>query len=291
VSRKSSLRSLARSMSLPSRNAPAVKVHVRRMYVDCRYGQMHVHTAFPSSGGFDELTPLVCLHPAGLTGHAFDGFLEAMGRDRSVYAPDAPGCGESDTPEAAPTIAEYAEACGDFLDSLRLRQVDVLGYQVGSLVAAELAIARPGQVRRVVMAGAPVFDAREREAFQARPWPVRARDDGTHVLDEWQRSWKTHGEHATTERVGADVGAVLSAGRGAAWTMAAAVHYLAGERLPLLTQPVLLLRPADEFREHTVRAESLLHTAARVDLPGHGGALFSAPGAGLAEPVRRFLDL
>jgi hypothetical protein len=28
------------------------------MYVDCRYGQLHVHTAFPSNGGFDERVPL-----------------------------------------------------------------------------------------------------------------------------------------------------------------------------------------------------------------------------------------
>lgn len=291
MSRKSSLRSLARSMSLPSRNAPAVKVHVRRMYVDCRHGQLHVHTAFPSSGGFDELTPLVCLHPAGRTGHSFDGFLEAMGRDRSVYAPDVPGCGESDAPEAASTVAEYAEACGDLLDSLRLRQVDLLGYQAGALVAAELAIARPGQVRRVVMAGAPVFDAREREAFQARPWPARAREDGTHLLDEWQRSWKAHGSLATVERVAAELGSVLRAGPSAAWAMSAAVHYPAGERLPLLQQPVLLLRTADEFREHTARAESLLHTAARLDVPGQAGALFDAGGVELAEQLRRFLDL
>jgi len=29
-------------------------VNLRRLYVDCRYGQLHVHSAFPSSGGFDE---------------------------------------------------------------------------------------------------------------------------------------------------------------------------------------------------------------------------------------------
>ena len=49
--------------ALSSRNSAPVTVHLRKMYVDCRYGQLHVHTAFPSSGGFDELTPLVCVAP------------------------------------------------------------------------------------------------------------------------------------------------------------------------------------------------------------------------------------
>ena len=46
-------------------------VHLRKMYVDCRFGQLHVHTAFPSSGGFDELTPLLCLHRAHRSGRVF----------------------------------------------------------------------------------------------------------------------------------------------------------------------------------------------------------------------------
>jgi pimeloyl-ACP methyl ester carboxylesterase len=68
------------------------------MYVDCRYGQLHMHTAFPSNGGFDELTPLVCLHPSPLSGRVFRALLAELGQQRSVYAPDLPGCGESDAP-------------------------------------------------------------------------------------------------------------------------------------------------------------------------------------------------
>ena len=179
-----SSRAVARITALPSRNSAAVTIHLRRMYVDCRHGQLHVHSAFPSSGGFDELTPLVCLAPAPLSGRLFKPFLAEMGRDRSVYAPDAPGCGESDAPDAAPSVQDYAQAYGDLLDTLRLRQVDLVGYQAGSLAAVELAIARPEQVRRVVLVGVPVFDARDREAFSSRPWPARAREDGSHLLDE-----------------------------------------------------------------------------------------------------------
>ena len=134
-------------------------IHLRKMYVDCRFGQLHLHTSFPSSGGFDELTPVLCVAPPSLTGKAFRPLLRDLGRDRSVYAPDLPGSGESDAPDHAPTVADQAAAFIDLIDSLRLKQVDVIGYQAGSLAAIELALARPEQVRRAVLIGVPASDA------------------------------------------------------------------------------------------------------------------------------------
>lgn len=133
-------------------------IHLRKMYVDCRFGQLHLHTSFPSSGGFDELTPLVCITPSTLTGRAFRPVLHDLGRDRSVYAPDLPGSGESDAPDHAPTVADHAAAFVDLIDSLRLKQVDVIGYQAGALAAIELALAKPGQVRRLILIGVPSSD-------------------------------------------------------------------------------------------------------------------------------------
>jgi pimeloyl-ACP methyl ester carboxylesterase len=135
-----------------------VTIHLRKMYVDCRFGQLHLHTSFPSSGGFDELTPVLCVAPPSLTGRTFRPLLRDLGRDRSVYAPDLPGSGESDAPDHAPTVADQAAAFIDLIDSLRLKQVDVIGYQAGSLAAIELALARPEQVRRIVLIGVPPSD-------------------------------------------------------------------------------------------------------------------------------------
>jgi pimeloyl-ACP methyl ester carboxylesterase len=137
----------------PETGSPAV--HLRRMYVDCRYGQLHLRSAFASNGGFDELTPLVCLHQSPMSSRVFEGFLRLMGNDRSAYAPDTPGFGASDAPASQPGVADYAAAIGDALDHLRLRKVDLLGYHDGSSIAAELATTRPEQVRRVVMIGTP----------------------------------------------------------------------------------------------------------------------------------------
>lgn len=283
-------RTAARNASLSSRKSPPVTVHLRKMYVDCRYGQLHLHTAFPSNGGFDECTPLVCIHPGPLSGKVFRALVADLGQDRSVYAPDLPGCGESDVPDAPPGIADYAAAVGDLLDSLRLRQVDVLGYQTGSLVAAELALARPEQVRRAIFAGVPVFDAREREAYNSRPWPLKAREDGSHLVEEWQRVRRSRGASAPLNRLGEDLAAALRAGDAASWLPSAAANYPAGERLPLLRQPALVLRARDEFWDMTARAETLLREARRVDLEGHNGGLFDTGAAEVVRYAREFFD-
>lgn len=219
-------RTIARSAALSSRSSLPVTIHLRKMYVDCRFGQLHLHTAFPSSGGFDELTPLICIAPPSHTGRVFRPLLRDLGRDRSVYAADLPGCGESDAPHDAGSVVDYAAAFVDLVDSLRLRQVDVLGYQGGTPAAIELALARPEHVRRVTLISVPASDA----------------------------------------------------------------GYQVGERLPLVKQPVLIIRARDDFWESTARTESLLREARRVDLPNHGSDLLDAGALEVARLARDFLD-
>ena len=265
-------------------------VNLRRLYVDCRYGQLHVRSAFPSSGGFDELTPLVCLHQSPMSSRVFRGFLELMGTDRSVYAPDTPGFGESDPPPSRPLIADYAAAICDFIDQMRLRQVDLLGYHTGSAIAAEVAIARPRQVRRLIMVAAPVFNEAEREAFRQAPWPVPPREDGAHLVEEWQRSLRWRGAGVTLRQLAEGFAEKLRNGAHAWWGAAAAVGYDAESRLPQVTQPVLVLRPNDDLWEATARAEALLRNASLVDLPEAGFGLFDVAPEVVAGQVRNFLD-
>jgi len=168
---------------------------VRRGYFECRYGQLHVHNAIPPGGGFEEGTALICLHGSAGSGRQFRALLPLLGRDRSVYAPDVPGCGESDGPARPVSAADYAAALGDFLDSMRLRQVDLLAHGAGAVLAAELALTRPPQVKRVVLVsvplagGPPVGDF----AAAAAAYPLRERlarvTQGLLVLRPRDASW------------------------------------------------------------------------------------------------------
>ena len=124
---------------------------VRRAYFDCRFGQLHVHQAIPPGGGFDEAAPLLCIPGRQGTGRFFQPLLGPLGSDRSIYAPDLPGCGESDGAGVAAGPEQYALAMTDLLDSLRQRQVDVLAYAEGVDTAVAMERMRPrALVRRLV---------------------------------------------------------------------------------------------------------------------------------------------
>jgi pimeloyl-ACP methyl ester carboxylesterase len=141
----------------PKLSAPTTAVRTRRAYFDCRFGQLHVRTAFPTTGGFDEGVTLFCLHPNEGSSRTFDRFLPEIADDRSVYAPDLPGCGESD-PAPAMSYGDAANAIADLAAGLRLRQIDVLGFRFGAGVALALAAVRPELVRRLVLVAVPPIE-------------------------------------------------------------------------------------------------------------------------------------
>jgi pimeloyl-ACP methyl ester carboxylesterase len=51
------------------------------------------------------------------------------------------------------SIEEMAANTAAFIDALGLKQVDVLGFSMGGLIAQELAISRPQLVRRLILVG------------------------------------------------------------------------------------------------------------------------------------------
>ncbi len=260
-----------------------------RAYFESRYGQLHVHNAFPAGGGFDEATPLLCFHQSPMSGRVFGPLMRLMGPGRSVYAPDTPGFGGSDAPPELPQILDYAAVMVDFIDSMRLRSVDLLGYHTGSAIAAEVAIARPTVVRRVVLIAIPVLTAEERAAFASSPWPVPIQEDGSHLLKEWQRSLYWRGPGVTLEQLARGFAEKLHNGPQAWWGANAVMQYAAVERLPLITQPVLALRPKDDLWDATARARGLLGHARFVDLPDYGHGLLEVAPQVVVAQVEPFL--
>ena len=247
------------SRETPTRRPTAAAARVRRGYFECRYGQLHVHNSIPPGGGFEEGTPLLCLHDWPGSGRAFAPFLALAGLDRSAYAPDLPGFGESDPPAPGPAIADYAGAIGDFLDSMHLRHVDLLGQRAGALIATELAVTRPAQIGRVVMASAPLLTEAERQAAGRGAVPAAGAEAALRPPD-WQR-----------------------------WATQAAAQYPLHERLARLTQRLLVLRPRDELWEVTGRVREALPGARLLELEVPGAELFASCAARVADAVREFL--
>jgi pimeloyl-ACP methyl ester carboxylesterase len=165
---------------------------IRRAYFESRFGQLHVHNAIPAGGGFDDGTPLLCIHGSGATGREFGALLPIFGRDRSVYAPDLPGFGESDGPPSGAVGADSVAALADFVTQMRFRKIDVLGLREGVMIACELALAFPPIVRRVVFTSVPaVTDRKLADQFRLVVQPtlvIRPRDhtwESSTRLREW----------------------------------------------------------------------------------------------------------
>ena len=177
--------------STKSRTQEEASPRLRRAYFESRFGQLHVHNAIPGGGGFDEGTPLLCIHGSGTTGREFAALLPILGKDRSVYAPDLPGAGESDGAGSG-SVTDAVAAMEDFLGQMRFRHIDVLGVREGVLAASELALSRPQIVRRIVMVSVPVLNDRklaDRFRMVAQPTLVlRPRDaywEGGQRMREW----------------------------------------------------------------------------------------------------------
>jgi pimeloyl-ACP methyl ester carboxylesterase len=96
--------------------------------------------------------PLVLLqHFRGNLDNWDPALIDALATDRRVVAFDNSGVGGS-TGATPTTITQMATDAVAFLEAMEFGQVDILGFSIGSFVAQEIALIRPGVVRRLVLA-------------------------------------------------------------------------------------------------------------------------------------------
>jgi pimeloyl-ACP methyl ester carboxylesterase len=98
--------------------------------------------------------PLVFVH--GLSG-SWPNWLEQLpvfAREHRVVALDLPGFGHSPMPAEKLSIAGYARLLDGLLDRLEIDAAALVGNSMGGFVAAELAIAYPQRVERLVLVSA-----------------------------------------------------------------------------------------------------------------------------------------
>jgi pimeloyl-ACP methyl ester carboxylesterase len=110
-----------------------------------------VDYAYRATGAADA-TPLVTFqHFRGNLDNWDPALIDALARGRRVITFDNRGVAASSgtTPS---TIAQMASDAIAFIDALELGEVDLLGFSIGSFVAQEIALVRPGIVRRLVLA-------------------------------------------------------------------------------------------------------------------------------------------
>jgi pimeloyl-ACP methyl ester carboxylesterase len=98
--------------------------------------------------------PIVFVH--GLSG-SWQNWLEQLpvfARDHRVVAFDLPGFGASEMPAGEITISGYARFADELCSALGIDSAAVVGNSMGGFIGAELAIAFPARVERLVLVSA-----------------------------------------------------------------------------------------------------------------------------------------
>lgn len=108
---------------------------------------------------------IVLVHGIGMGQQYFGLLRKALLKHANVAAVDLPGFGSSPEPDASLSMPQLARLLGEALDKMLPDPVVALGHSMGTQVVAELAVARPDLVSRVVLI-APTVNDDERSAWK-----------------------------------------------------------------------------------------------------------------------------
>ena len=109
--------------------------------------EKYAYRRFGSGAG----VPLLCLqHFTGTLDNWDPAVTDPLALGREVILFESAGLGRSsgEVPETMAGMAAHALA---FVDALRLKRVDILGYSLGGMVAQQIALERPALVRKMLL--------------------------------------------------------------------------------------------------------------------------------------------
>ena len=248
---------------------------IRRRYADGRYGQVHIRENSSVTG-----VPLVCLHATAYSSRSFGALMAALDGSRHVIAVDTPGYGESDAPPAIVSIADHAAAIAEVLPA----RFDLFGYHTGVSIAAEIAIAEPARVGRLIFMGVPYFQALDFAAWRTR---LAARHTLGETLDQFDERWAffitNRPEGLSLRRGFENFVDELKAWPNGWWAHDALFDHDLPVRLALVRQPVSVLNPPGHLAGPSRLAAGLMRDATVVELPDFAGAVLDAHAAKIAE--------
>lgn len=267
----------------------------RKGYCNLPTGQLHWRcwggSHRPKSE--EEAPALVCLHPAPFSGLAFQNLAPELADSRPVWAPDYPAYGNSEPIEKAqPSIAEYAEAIGSFIDnSIGSDPVDLLGFHTGCLVGAELAILRPEIFRRLVLIDIPASDDDTSADLVARySQPSYFGPDLSTLAPAWEQVIGKRLETQGMMQALAMLAQQLLAGSHANEAFHAAFSYPWKQRLTKLNTPTLIVASQSPLLEATREAAALISSAKLVERLDITRSVVDEAASITAAVVREFLD-
>ncbi len=261
-------------------------MNIRRAYIDNIYGQLHYRHA----GAGSDNPPLLCLHQTPKSGFDYDTIMPDLGRDRLVFAPDTPGYGASDGPDAPILIEDYAAAMIRFMDDVAPRPFDIIGYHTGSLIATEMANRWPNRVRRIILVGLAAYnaDTRKQKLDTIGRFPAQ-QPDISNIVNLWKLL-----ETMTDTRVDlawkqANLIECLRAGERLPWGFTSVYKYDFLGNLAALQQPALVMAPEDDLHAVTMAVAPIIPNGKCVEFKGAAHGFFKVEAPRVCTVIRDFL--
>ena len=95
--------------------------------------------------------PIVFLHGNPTSSYVWRGILPVVAPNGHVLAPDLIGMGRSGKPDGAYSYADHVRYLDAWFDALELRDVVIVGYDWGGVLAIDWASRHPDRVRGIVV--------------------------------------------------------------------------------------------------------------------------------------------
>jgi pimeloyl-ACP methyl ester carboxylesterase len=99
---------------------------------------------------------VVLVHGFADTGDMWAPLAVVLASDHTVIVPDLRGMGLSEVPDQGFEKMNQAKDLAEILDTLHISKADVVGHDIGNMVAFAFAESYPGRTSRLVMMDAPV---------------------------------------------------------------------------------------------------------------------------------------
>jgi pimeloyl-ACP methyl ester carboxylesterase len=180
------------------------------------FGDVRVHYR-----EYGEGPPLLLVHGLMTTSYSWRYVYGALGRHYRVIAPDLPGAGRSDKPEAESYAAEcLATWIGEFQRELGIHGCLTVGNSLGGYLCMRLALRDGGAFARLVNIHSPALPAARYEALHTALSIPGARRGLARVVRHDPRSWVWRNVHYYDETLksreeGAEYGDPLATRPGA----------------------------------------------------------------------------
>jgi len=223
---------------------------MKRAYIDITEGQIHYRV--DGSG-----RPLLLLHQTASHSDEYSLIIPVLAESCRVIAMDTMGYGLSDSPPVVFQIEDYARTVKEFLAALGIGRASLLGHHTGASIAVEVAAAYPELVGRLILSGCPSYEPEERKERMARYHPMQMTEDGSYILEIWNRL-KTYSPDAGAENWHRSLVPRLMAGPRGEEAHHAVFQYDEKRRLPLIKSPTLLISGTKDTFYNKLEATSRL---------------------------------